>query len=102
VTAIGTRPLPRIGASRRAGLLALAGFAITAIVLTPVPTLAHPLGNVSISQYTGIRIRADHIELRYLIDMAEIPTFQEIQDSGMTPDPGHPATREYLAKTVRQ
>ena len=44
---------------------------------------AHPLGNFSISQYSAIVIDRNQIELRYLIDMAEIPTFQELQESGI-------------------
>ena len=102
MSAIETRRRPRIAAVRLAGLLVLMSGAIPAIILTPAPALAHPLGNFSINQYSGIRIRADHIELRYVIDLAEIPTFQTLQDSGMRPDPGHPTTREYLAKTVQQ
>ena len=49
---------------------------------------AHPLGNFSISQYSAIRIGGNEIEFRYLIDMAEIPTFQEIQENGIVPKAG--------------
>jgi len=59
---------------------------------------AHPMGNFSISHYAGISVAPAEIELRYLIDMAEIPTFQEIQDSGLTPQAGHPSLAGYLAK----
>jgi len=38
------------------------------------------------------------VELRYLLDMAEIPTFQEIQETGIVPQVGHPSLREYLAR----
>ena len=44
----------------------------------PRPGPAHPLGNFSVSHYAGIRVEQGAIELRYLIDMAEIPTFQEL------------------------
>ncbi|MBV9296481.1 MAG: sulfite exporter TauE/SafE family protein [Acidobacteriaceae bacterium] len=44
----------------------------------------HPMGNFSISHYAGIRIERTSVELTYLIDMAEIPTFQEMQRSGIT------------------
>ena len=43
---------------------------------------AHPLGNFSISQYSAIQIGNQEVDLRYIVDMAEIPTFQEIQESG--------------------
>jgi ABC-type nickel/cobalt efflux system permease component RcnA len=60
--------------------------------------LAHPLGNFSISQYTAIRVARDVIELRYLIDMAEIPTFQEIQDTAIVPEAGHVRLGPYVAR----
>ncbi len=44
---------------------------------------AHPLGNFSISQYSALQIGEQDIELRYIVDMAEIPTFQEIQETGV-------------------
>jgi ABC-type nickel/cobalt efflux system permease component RcnA len=44
----------------------------------------HPLGNFTISHYTGIEVRGDSIMLHYVIDMAEIPTFQEMQEIGIT------------------
>ena len=36
------------------------------------------------------------LELRYVIDMAEIPTFLEIQETGMVPEASHPSVRGYL------
>ena len=38
---------------------------------------AHPLGNFTINRYTRIELSKDTIHLRYVLDMAEIPTFQE-------------------------
>jgi ABC-type nickel/cobalt efflux system permease component RcnA len=43
----------------------------------------HPLGNFTISHYTGIEVRSDSVVLHYVIDMAEIPTFQEMQEIGI-------------------
>src|ERR1044071_8403560 len=40
---------------------------------------AHPLGNFTINHYSHIEIGERQIKLRYVIDMAEIPTFQELQ-----------------------
>jgi ABC-type nickel/cobalt efflux system permease component RcnA len=64
----------------------------------PVVADAHPMGNFSINHYSGITVRANGIELRYLIDMAEIPTFQEIQDTGIVAETGHPSLDRYLAR----
>jgi ABC-type nickel/cobalt efflux system permease component RcnA len=40
---------------------------------------AHPLGNFTINQFARIRVGAERVGVRYVIDMAEIPTFQESQ-----------------------
>ena len=68
------------------------------ILIVPNSATAHPLGNFSISHYSGIRVSKDAIELRYMIDMAEIPTFQEIQESGIEPKAGDPSLEAYLAR----
>ena len=31
-----------------------------------------------------------------MVDLAEIPTFQDLQDTGITPEPGHPSLGPYL------
>ena len=41
--------------------------------------LAHPLGNFTINHFSHIEVGEQQIKLRYVIDMAEIPTFQELQ-----------------------
>ena len=76
-------------------LIALLGLGIGAM---PVVAAAHPMGNFSISHYAGITVDPRRVELRYLIDMAEIPTFQEIQDSAIVPEDGHPSLDRYLAR----
>jgi nickel/cobalt exporter len=85
-----------LAASRlvRSGIIAR--LATLAIMLFSARAFAHPMGNLSISHYAGIHIRPDSVELDYLIDMAEIPTFQEMQQSGMPADSGDPEVRKYL------
>jgi hypothetical protein len=39
---------------------------------------AHPLGNFTINHHAGLNVRRDAIVLTYVLDMAEIPAFQEI------------------------
>ncbi len=68
----------------------------------PPAAVAHPMGNFSINHYAGIRVETGRIEMRYLIDMAEIPTYQEIQDNGIVPMVGDPSLRAYLAKEAKQ
>ncbi len=38
---------------------------------------AHPLGNFTINHYAGVTVRSDSVIVDYVIDMAEIPAFQE-------------------------
>jgi len=44
-----------------------------------VAVFAHPLGNFTINHFARIEVESGQIKLRYVIDMAEIPTFQELQ-----------------------
>ena len=76
-------------------LIVLVGLAFSAMAAV---AQAHPMGNFSVSHYSGLTVRPDHIELRYLIDMAEIPTFQEIQDSAIVAEAAHPTLDGYLAR----
>src|SRR5215510_13578294 len=77
-------------------LVAALGAMLLVVYSGPSMVLAHPMGNFSISRYAGLRIAQHVIELRYLLDMAEIPTFTEIQESGIVPEVGHPSLRGYL------
>ena len=67
-----------------------------ASLVTPPLSLAHPLGNFSISHYAELRMTWEGIELRYVLDMAEIPAFLAIQGTGIVPEVGHPSLRGYL------
>jgi len=76
----------------------LAAIAPLVLILVPLPLLAHPMGNFSISHYAGIRVEPGFIELRYLIDMAEIPTFQEMQQNNFVARADDERVRAYLSK----
>jgi ABC-type nickel/cobalt efflux system permease component RcnA len=78
------------------GRLAATVFALSVIWFAG-PATAHPLGNFSISHYSAISVDNDSVELKYIIDMAEIPTFQEIQESGIVPKSGDASLETYLA-----
>ena len=63
---------------------------------------AHPMGNFSINHYAGIRLGDGSIEILYIIDRAEIPTYQETQDAGINTVPGDPSLPAYLAREAAQ
>src|SRR4030095_1100949 len=73
---------------------------LTISLLAAGNAVAHPLGNFSINQYSAIRIGKTEIELRYIVDMAEIPTFQEIQQTGLVPQAGDASATSYLLHRV--
>src|SRR5215471_8753917 len=75
----------------------LATLAAICLIFAPLSLSAHPMGNFSISHYAGIRIERGFVEISYLIDMAEIPTFQEMQRTGIVADSGDLGVVAYLA-----
>ena len=40
--------------------------------------LAHPLGNFTVNRYARIEVYKDRVRLHYVLDLAEIPTFQAL------------------------
>jgi ABC-type nickel/cobalt efflux system permease component RcnA len=63
-------------------------------VLVPAAA-AHPLGNFTINHYAGLHLKQDGIEVDFVLDMAEIPAFQEIAifdtNANGRPDPSETA-----------
>src|SRR5215216_2393950 len=50
---------------------------VVSLVFVPV-AFAHPLGNFTINHYAGLLVSSDAISIDYVLDMAEIPAFQEL------------------------
>jgi nickel/cobalt transporter (NicO) family protein len=42
------------------------------------PAHAHPLGNFSVNRFAAVEVGLDRVGLRYVVDLAEVPTFQEM------------------------
>ena len=85
---------------RRWRVFSSSALATAVLWLAAAPVAAHPLGNFSISHYAGIEIGADAVQIRYVVDMAEIPTFQEMQDGGLVAEPGHPSVAPWVTRMV--
>ena len=53
---------------------------------------AHPLGNFTTNVYSGLHVLPGQVRVDYIVDLAEVPTFQAIQDLDTdgdgTPDAG--------------
>jgi nickel/cobalt transporter (NicO) family protein len=64
-------------AATRRVLAAAAVLATIALGLLAGPAAAHPLGNFSINHLAAVRISSERVDVRYVLDQAEIPTFRE-------------------------
>jgi nickel/cobalt exporter len=60
---------------RRALVLAIA---LAALAL-PAQAVAHPLGNFTTNRYSEIQVSGNRVYVLYILDLAEIPTFQDRQ-----------------------
>jgi ABC-type nickel/cobalt efflux system permease component RcnA len=62
--------------------------------------LAHPMGNFSVNHYSKITVDSGRVRIRYIIDLAEIPTYQELQRAGISAtaiDPNSAAVVSYVS-----
>ena len=72
------RALLRGGRTMRALLLGLAAALTVALTVAPRAD-AHPLGNFSVNHLSVVSVSDDRVDVRYVLDQAEIPTVQEDQ-----------------------
>jgi nickel/cobalt transporter (NicO) family protein len=52
---------------------------LIAALVAPAAADAHPLGNFTVNRFSGIELSGDRVYVKYVLDMAEIPAFQERQ-----------------------
>lgn len=92
---------------RRKRTLRFAAFlcaAFLSIALAGGAALGHPLGNFTINHFSRIEIDGDRLRVRYVVDMAEISTLQELQQADTDGD-GSPSSAElnaYLQRVAPQ
>jgi nickel/cobalt exporter len=49
---------------------------VAVALLAPAAASAHPLGNFTINRFSRVEVSGHRLYVRYVLDMAEIPTFQ--------------------------
>ena len=57
-------------------VVVLAALAAILLVAVAARAAAHPLGNFTVNTYSGLRVGPDRLVVDYVVDLAEIPTFQ--------------------------
>lgn len=65
------------GLPLRHGVSIVALCALMAVSI--LQTVAHPLGNFTFNHFVRVETGADRVKIRYVVDLAEVPTFQEAQ-----------------------
>jgi nickel/cobalt exporter len=83
---------------KRAPRIFLLAWLVFSLLANPPAGDAHPMGNFSISHYAAIFVDSSYLELNYIVDVAEIPTYQEMQDSHITAKRDDPLLAGYLAR----
>src|SRR5712692_10246290 len=61
----------------------------------PSTAFAHPLGNFTVNRYSRLEVSPDRVRIRYVVDLAEIPTFQAMA----VLDPSHGGIVDDARKT---
>ncbi len=62
---------------RFVSLLAVLVVGAVGVVALATPALAHPLGNFTVNRYARLEVSAEALRVLYVLDLAEIPAFQD-------------------------
>ncbi|HJX08586.1 MAG TPA: sulfite exporter TauE/SafE family protein [Actinomycetota bacterium] len=92
-------------ATRAVTRLALVVGVSSAVLLTGTGAAqAHPLGNFTVNLYDGLTVRTGGIDVDYVVDMAEIPAFEEKQSIDANGDGtlDQPETVAYVDNTCER
>lgn len=92
-----SHPRPR-RLPRRLAILA----ALLLVLGLPVVASAHPLGNFSTNRYSRLEVGDGGLRVNYILDLAEIPAFQEIQAVIDTDRDGQVSNAEAVAYATRK
>jgi nickel/cobalt exporter len=76
-------------------LLAFVSLMAAFLVVGP-RSFAHPMGNFSVNHYAKISLDHDGIKVTYIIDLAEIPAYQELQQGNVTADVADPSVKRFV------
>ncbi|MGE0229039.1 MAG: nickel/cobalt transporter [Dehalococcoidia bacterium] len=68
--------------------------------LPPAQAVAHPLGNFTVNHYARIEVYRDVVRVHYVLDFAEIPSFEEMGD--IDPDSNGATEDELVAWAARR
>ena len=64
------------------------------LALSAAAAMAHPMGNFSVNHYARFTPAGNVVKIRYVLDLAEIPTFELMQEWGAGADPKEMALKQ--------
>jgi nickel/cobalt exporter len=67
-------------------LLAVLVAGVAGVLALATPALAHPLGNFTVNRYARLEVSAGALRVLYVLDLAEIPAFQERRELEAGPE----------------
>lgn len=77
-------------------------FMLVWALMLPGTVAAHPMGNFSINHFSGIEVHPTLVRVLYVIDMAEIPTFQEMQEHNICTQLEEPELAVYRNQKIEE
>jgi hypothetical protein len=83
------------------GKLGVGGLLAAAVLLLATLAHAHPLGNNTVNRAAAIEVRPEQVSVRYLLDLAEIPTLLAAQEADANGD-GSASPDEWTAYAERR
>ena len=75
---------------------------LLSLMISAVGLAAHPMGNFSVSHYTKLQPGARGVEVTYVLDLAEIPTFQLLSSWKMDRSAPAPELEAHVRGQARQ
>lgn len=79
------------------GLMWMVVLSVCCVLSVPPRTVAaHPLGNFTVNLYSRLHVGAEQIDVTYIVDLAEIPTYQEFGGAAVSQQ----AQTDYLQRVV--
>ncbi len=82
--------------------LRLASLLLAGNLLIPHLSVAHPMGNFSINHFSALEVHPLFVRIVYILDFAEIPAFQEMQDHELTVQVDDPRVVVYRERKVQE
>ncbi len=58
---------------------------LSLIVFSACPAIAHRMGNFSVSHYTRLEVSSKLVTVTYVLDLAEVPTYELLRDWKLNP-----------------